>query len=141
MPLSYLPSIRKSRARTEMDGPRKAVFFTRLNQELARSSSLLFNGTVDETSTWKILLLHTPLVFHFDVLLRIEITRVWQHLLGVPFKNWIKKKICRVRGEENNVTSAFDFYVEFVLFFYSNLKTVRLRQGLIIMENVVMLWN
>lgn len=141
MPLSYLPSIRKSRARTEMDGPRKAVFFTRLNQELARSSSLLFNGTVDETSTWKILLLHTLLVFHFDVLLRIEITRVWQHLLGVPFKNWIKKKICRVRGEENNVTSAFDFYVEFVLFLYSNLKTVRLRRDLIIMENVVMLWN
>lgn len=42
----------------------------------------------------------TPLVFHFDVLLRIEIIRVWQHLLDVPFKNWIKKKICRVRGKE-----------------------------------------
>lgn len=111
---------------------RKAVFFTRRNQELASKLVSSFQWhrrwDVDVENTT---LACTPLVFHFDVLLRIEIVRVWRHLLvGVPFKNWIKKKGGRgwkyaaLGGrKESNVTSVwFFFYVEFVLFVHSSLK-------------------
>lgn len=110
---------------------RKAVFFTRRNQELASKLVSSFQWhrrwDVDVENTT---LACTPLVFHFDVLLRIEIVRVWRHLLvGVPFKNWIKKRgegveICRVRGKkgEQRDKCLIFFYVEFVLFVHSSLK-------------------
>lgn len=125
------------------------MFFTRRNQELASKLVSSFQWhrrwDVDVENTT---LACTPLVFHFDVLLRIEIVRVWRHLLvGVPFKNWIKKKGGRgwkyaaLGGrKESNVTSVWFFLCRICFicsFELEGERRTRLRRGLIIIENIV----